>query len=243
MNQSNSLAIILAAGRGTRMKSQIPKPLMHVNKKPILYWLIEDFKKNNIDISVVINPEDKDYFRDLSNQVFFVFQNKPKGTGHAVQQAVELFDKYNYIYVFVGDCPYIGKENIALMLDEHIKKNNDITILSAIFKQKQFPYARIIRNKEGVIKSCIEELDATSEQKKIQELFGSHYLFKSDILEKYLFYLTPNIKSKEIYFTDIINELIKDKKEVCSLLINDWRRLVGLNTKEDIEWIESQNMI
>ena len=101
MNQSNSLAIILAAGRGTRMKSQIPKPLMHVNKKPILYWLIEDFKKNNIDIAVVINPEDKDYFRDFSNQVHFIFQNEPKGTGHAVQQAVELFDKYNYIYVFV----------------------------------------------------------------------------------------------------------------------------------------------
>ena len=78
--------------------------------------------------------------------------------------------------------------------------------------------------------------------KKIKELFCSHYIFNSDILENYLNKLIPNSKNQEVYLTDIINELIQDKKDINSIVVNDWVRLVGLNTKEDIEWIESQKI-
>ena len=144
MNQNNSLALILAAGQGTRMKSNIPKPLMEVNGHPMIFWLINDFKKNNIDVTLIINPSDEAIFKEKINNVNFVFQKNPKGTGHAVIQAKNNFKNYKYIYVFVGDCPFVGSKNIAMMYQEHIKTYSDLTILSSVFKNKKFPYARII---------------------------------------------------------------------------------------------------
>ena len=242
MNQNNSLALILAAGQGTRMKSNTPKPLMEVNGHPMIFWLINDFKKNNIDVTLIINPSDEAIFKEKINNVNFVFQKNPKGTGHAVIQAKNNFKNYKYIYVFVGDCPFVGSKNIAMMYEEHIKTHSDLTILSSFFENKKFPYARIIRDEKDNIIECIEEIDADINQKKIKELFCSHYLFNSDILENYLNKLIPNSKNQEVYLTDIINELIKDKKDINSIVVNDWVRLVGLNTKEDIEWIESQKI-
>tara|TARA_Y100001970_G_scaffold3377_1_gene3893 strand:- start:13113 stop:13844 length:732 start_codon:yes stop_codon:yes gene_type:complete len=243
MNQNNSLAIILAAGKGTRMNENIPKPIVKVNNAPIISWLINDFKNSNTDIAIIINPLDQLFFNDYKKNVEFVYQEQPKGTGHAVQQASNLIKKYKHVYVFVGDCPFVGIENIGLMYHQHNINNNDLTILSANFENKLFPYARIIRDKNSSIISCVEEIDATYKQKKIKELFGSHYLFKSEVLLNYLDTLRPNPKTGEIYFTDIINNLICDKKQVGSLIVNDWRRLVGLNTKKELEWIESQRMI
>ena len=243
MVQNNSLAIILAAGKGTRMNTNIPKPLVKVNNRPIISWLIDDFKKNNTDIALVVTPLDKKNFSKYNDIVRFVFQNNPKGTGHAVMQASNLMSEYRYIYVFVGDCPFVGSDNISNLYNLHVKNNNDITILSSIFRDKKFPYARIIRDENGSILECVEEINATDNQKLIQELFCSHYIFKADILYKYLKDLKPNSKTGEIYFTDIINNLIKNNKSISSLNITDWRRLVGLNTQKDLEWMQSQNMI
>ena len=114
-------------------------------------------------------------------------------------------------------------------------------ILSSIFKDKKFPYARIIRKKNSIVK-IVEEKDASRKELIEQELFCSHYLFKSSILLDYMKYLKPNIKTGEIYLTDILNVLLENNKKINSLIIDDWKRLVGLNTKEDILWIESQKM-
>ena len=240
---NNSLAIILAGGRGTRMNMNVPKPIVKVNNRSIVSWLIDDFKKNATDVVLVINPDDKDFFNKYDNIVDFVYQANPKGTGHAVMQAVNFIKNYKYIYVFVGDSPFVGSNYISMMKRDHIKNNSDLTILSALFKEKKFPYARIIRNQNQKITGCIEEIELREKQNLIDELFCSHYFFNSNILLKYLTYLKPNPKTEEIYFTDVINELIKDKKEISSIIVDDWKRLVGLNTKEDLEWMESQNMI
>ncbi|MBI45669.1 MAG: hypothetical protein CMG66_05860 [Candidatus Marinimicrobia bacterium] len=243
MANNKTLAIILAAGKGTRMNMGIPKPLVKVKKRPIISWLIDDFRKKNIDVNLIVNPLDIAFFNKYNHLVEFIFQNNPKGTGHAVIQALTQIKKYKYIYVFVGDCPFVGYDNISRMYDEHIKHDSDLTILTSIFKEKKFPYARIIRDDSGTIIKCIEEMDATKEEKSIPELFCSHYLFKSSILQHYIKDIKSNPKTKEIYFTDIINLLIDNNKNVSSLCISDWRRLVGLNTKQELEWIEYQNII
>ena len=243
MAQNNSLAIILAAGKGTRMNAKLPKPLVKVKSRSIISWLIDDFKCNNIDVAIVINPADKQFFNIYEDKAKLIFQKNQKGTGHAVMQASSLIKYYKNVYVFVGDCPFVGSENISMMYNEHIVNNSDMTILSSLFNEKKFPYARIIRNNQGKITSCIEEINATDEQKNIKELFCSHYIFKTEILQEYLKKLQPNPKTEEIYFTDIINELILDNKIISSLIMDDWKRLIGLNTKEELKWIESQNLI
>ena len=243
MVKSNSLALILAAGKGSRMNSDIPKPLVNVSGKPIISWLIADFIKNNIDVSIIINPIYLSAFSNYKNQVDFIFQKNPKGTGHAVMQAENKFKDYDNIFVFVGDCPFVGKNNIRKMLDNHIQTQSDLTILSSLFKEKKFPYARIIRSLDGHIIKCIEEINANEEQKKVNELFCSHYIFKSNVLLKYLKKIIPDKINGEIYLTEIINELIADKKLISSLIVDNWKQLVGLNTKEEINWIEKQKIV
>ena len=159
MAQSNSLAIILAAGKGTRMNDKLPKPIVKVKSRPIISWLIDDFKHNNIDVAIVINPLDKQFFNRYEGKAKLVFQKNQKGTGHAVMQASSLIKHYKYAYVFVGDSPFVGYQNISLMYKKHINANSDITILSSIFNEKKFPYARIVRNDRGIILDCIEEVN------------------------------------------------------------------------------------
>ena len=100
-----------------------------------------------------------------------------------------------------------------------------------------------MRDDNGDINKVGEEIDATKHEHDIKELFCSHYLFKSNVLSDYILELKENPKTREIYFTDILNKLITDDKIVDSLIINNWKKLVGLNTTGDIEWAESQKMI
>ena len=241
MNQNKALALVLAAGNGTRMKSKIPKPLNLVYNKPIISWVINFFKKENIDVGLIINPKDKQYFKDYKNLVSFIYQKNPNGTGHAVMQAKKIISNYDNTYVFVGDSPFVDNKIIAKMYASHLMDNSDCTILSSIFFEKAFPYARIVRKNGSIIK-FVEEKDANKIELKINELFCSHYLFKSKILLEFIDYLKPDQKNNEIYLTDILNNLVSSKKNINSIVIEDWKRLVGLNTKEDISWIESQKI-
>tara|TARA_Y100000590_G_scaffold435682_1_gene555378 strand:- start:854 stop:1585 length:732 start_codon:yes stop_codon:yes gene_type:complete len=243
MKQNNSLALILAAGNGTRMNKKIPKPVVKVYGRPIISWIIDGFVKNNFDVAIIINPINKKYFNKYKNKVDFIYQENQKGTGHAVMKATTKIKFYKHVFVFVGDSPFVDEENILKMYCKHIDNDIDVTILSSTFNEKKFPYARIIRDSNQRIIKIIEEIDANNKEKNIKELFCSHYLFKSKILIKYLKNIKENPKTKEIYLTDILNELIADNKKISSLNINDWKKLVGLNTKEDLEWIESQKMI
>ena len=147
MNQNKSLVLILAAGRGTRMKSEVPKPLSLVYNKPIISWIIESFKKNNIDICLVINPIDKKKFENYHDDVRFVYQNNPKGTGHAVIQTIEIIKNYSNIFIFVGDSPFVGSNIISKMIKSHLYNNSDCTILSGIFNEKKISICKSYQKK------------------------------------------------------------------------------------------------
>ncbi len=243
MIQNNSLAIILAAGKGTRMKQSVPKPLVKVFQKPIVSWIIDSFKKNNVDIGLVINPIHQKFFNQFKQSVSFIYQKEQKGTGHAVVQASDKIKDYDQVYVFVGDSPFIKMETISKMFNQHTLKNNDVTILSSIFEERKFPYARIVRDNNNNLVKIVEEIDASDKELQINELFCSHYLFKSKILSDYLNQLKQNSKTGEIYLTDILNHIIVDKKNIGSIIVDDWKELVGLNSKQDIKWAELQKKI
>ena len=155
MNHQNSniLAIILAAGKGTRMKRKIPKPLVNVNGKPIISWIIDSFTRWGIDIALVINPEHEILFQPYKKYVKIIHQKDQLGTAHAVIQAYDTIEGYDNSFVFVGDSPFVGYKLVRRMLDEHTQKGSDLTILSSVFEERSFPYARIVRDeKENIIK-------------------------------------------------------------------------------------------
>tara|TARA_Y100000768_G_C23854453_1_gene622668 strand:- start:123 stop:848 length:726 start_codon:yes stop_codon:yes gene_type:complete len=237
-----SVAIILAAGKGSRMKNSVPKPLIEVFNKPMIEWIIDKFNELNIDVIVVINPKDESFFKKYTN-IKLVYQIEQRGTGHAVQQAISAVDNYESVFVFVGDSPFVKKNKIESMLSYHNLDNNDVTILSSIFKNKYFPYARVVRcSKNNKIRKIIEEFEASKDELLVKELFCSHYLFKTKILKKYLPKLVENYQKKEIFLADIFKFLINDNRKIESVLISNWKSLIGLNSKGDIHWIESQEM-
>ena len=242
MNQTKILALILAAGKGTRMKSNIPKCLNLVFKKPILSWLLDAFRKNHIDLGIIINPLDEKYFVEYKDKVNFIYQNEPLGTGHAVKQAKKKIYQYDQVFVFVGDSPFVNHNILKKMLNDHKSNLSDCTILTSLFNEKKFPYARVIRT-NGRISRIVEEKDASETELESFELFGSHYLFRANILLEFIDLLKPDKDNNEIYLTEILNHLIVKNKKINSLIIKDWRKLIGLNTKEDISWIESQKII
>lgn len=234
-----SIALILAAGKGTRMRSVLPKPLVPFSGTPIVNHLINAFHQAGIgEVHLVVGHEAELVQSTIGNSVGYVYQREQKGTGHAVLQSHDLLDwKGKSIFVFVGDSPLVTADSIQALEKAHIEKGAACTFLTAHFGIDQ-PYARVIKDANGKLTACIEELDATEDQKKIKELLSSHFIFNADLLFEYLPKIQPHPRNGEYYLTDIIGLFLKDGLKVETLTIEDYRQLVGLNTPEDIAWAE-----
>ncbi|HSZ26302.1 MAG TPA: NTP transferase domain-containing protein [Cytophagaceae bacterium] len=233
------IALVLAAGKGTRMRSVLPKPLVLFAERPLVSHIIEAFRKAGVsDVNLVIGYEGEKVKRTIGNQVGYVYQEVQLGTAHAVMQAKYMLDwKGKDIFVFVGDAPLISPDTIQRLALHHQQTNAACTFLTADF-EIDLPYARVLKDENGKLLSCIEEQDATEEEKKIKELLSSHFIFKADILFQFLEFILPHPKSGEYYLTEIIPLLLKEKYKVETLKINDYRQLVGLNTPEEVAWAE-----
>jgi bifunctional N-acetylglucosamine-1-phosphate-uridyltransferase/glucosamine-1-phosphate-acetyltransferase GlmU-like protein len=234
------IALILAAGKGTRMKSDLPKPLVEVNKKPIVEYITEALESAGInEIAIVVGYKAELVKSALKTTYKFINQAEQKGTAHAVSCAKDIINwKGKDIFVFVGDSPLISKASIRNLLEHHRKTNADSTILTSDFKIK-LPYARIIRDKSGKLLKFVEERNADSEELKITELLSSHFLFKGDSLFGYLDQIKPDAQNDEYYLTDIINIFLENGMKVETINIPEYEELVGLNTPEDISWAEN----
>ncbi len=233
------LALVLAAGKGTRMRSILPKPLVPFFGTPIVSHIIQAFHQSGVEVVHLVVGHEADLVRNtIGNQVGYIDQKEQKGTAHAVLQAKEVVDwKGKNIFVFVGDSPLISPESIRALGEAHEQGGAACTFLTAHF-DIDLPYARVIKDDGGNVLACVEELDATDDQKKIRELLSSHFIFNADLLFEYLPQITPHPKNGEYYLTDIIQLFLKNNLKVNTFHIEDYRQLVGLNTPEEIVWAE-----
>lgn len=235
-----SIAIILAAGKGTRMRSDLPKPIVPFNGKPITGYIIESFKKAGIgEIYLIVGYGAEQVKAKIGKEVNYFYQAEQRGTAHAVKQVPEAIIRGNStVFVFVGDSPLITPETIKKLESHHIKTGASCTFLTAVFPI-DLPYARVIKNDKGELIACVEEKNATPEQLQVRELLTSHFIFKGDDLFQNLNEIKPDKDNGELYLTDIIGIMLKKGLKVETLQIDDYRELVGLNTPEDIAWAEA----
>jgi bifunctional N-acetylglucosamine-1-phosphate-uridyltransferase/glucosamine-1-phosphate-acetyltransferase GlmU-like protein len=235
-----SIAIILAAGKGTRMQSNLPKPIVPFMGKPIVGHIIESFKKAGIHkIHLVIGHGAEQVEEQIGTEVDYIYQQVQKGTAHAVKQLPEKIVLNNStVFVFVGDSPLITSETIKKLESHHIITGASCTFLTALFPI-DLPYARVIRNSKHELIACVEEKNATKEQLQIHELLSSHFIFKGDDLFQYLNEIQPDKYTREFYLTDIIGIMLKKGLKVETLQIENYKELVGLNTPEDLAWAET----
>lgn len=234
-----SIAIILAAGKGVRMRSHLPKPIVPFKGKPIVSYLIDRFMHAGVaDLYLVVGHGADEVREEIGEDVHYVYQMEQKGTAHAVLQmkSAEVWKDTN-VFVFVGDSPLIQSSTIKLLEKHHRDSNASCTFLTADFPI-DLPYARVIKDVSGKLIGCVEEKNATEEQLEIRELLTSHFIFNGNDLFDHLSEIKADPENQEYYLTDIIELFLNKGMLVETLKIDSYKELVGLNTPEDIQWAE-----
>lgn len=233
-----SAAILLAAGKGTRMGASVPKPLVEVGGQPMIHRLIEAVRGAGVGQIAAVVGHGADQMRAaLPDDVATPYQAVRSGTADAVACAEDSVPGAAAVYVLVGDSPLLTSDSLSLLMAHHTASGAACTFLTADFS-RPFPYARVIRDSEGSVLGCIEERDCTPEQAAITEYLTSHYLFDAAALWRTLPEISRHAGTGERYLTDIIALLIDAGQRVEAVVIDDWRQLVGLNTPQDVAWAE-----
>lgn len=240
------LAIILAAGEGTRMKSKLPKVLHRVAGKPILQYVIDASVSANTEKNIVIvghgGDEIRDYFRD-SDLVFKsqpIGEGLPYGTGYAVMQAMDIIDDDSNILILCGDTPLIRGESLRSFLNYHKDGGFHGTVLTAVLEDAS-GYGRIKRNKEGNILRIVEHKDASEDERNIREINSGVFCFKAHLLREALKKIDDNNAQGELYLTDVIQVLNQDGYKIGGYKINDFQEIYGINSR--IQLAESERLM
>jgi bifunctional UDP-N-acetylglucosamine pyrophosphorylase/glucosamine-1-phosphate N-acetyltransferase len=228
--------LIIAAGKGTRMKSDIPKVLHPLLGKAMIEYVVRSAKDTNCSkIFMVIGYKEELMRERLKNQpVDFVIQHKQLGTAHAVMQAHEkLADKVGTLLILSGDVPLITPATLNALTNYHHKTNAIATLLTTCMEDPS-GYGRILRNKHGQIEGIIEESDATPEQLNIKEVNCGIYCFEIKETMRHLEKIECANKQKEYYLTDLISLLRKKKKSVEGYITSNSYEVMGINNRSEL---------
>ena len=194
--------VILAAGQGSRMKSDLPKVLHKVAGKSMLQHVIDTVSHLEADgIHIVIGHGSEQVKSNIVGNVNWCYQAEQLGTGHAVAQALPSIPANSQVLVLYGDVPLISADTLSAML--HTTDENNLALLTVELENPQ-GYGRIIRNFEGNIKAIVEEKDASEEEKDITEVNTGILALTSNQLHKYIPQLGNNNAQGEYYLTDLI---------------------------------------
>lgn len=202
-------AIVLAAGKGTRMKTELPKCAYPLLRKPMIAYIVENLKMTQLvnDIIVVVGHK-KEVIKDILNsQVLYAYQEEQLGTGHAVMMAKDVVpDKEGDIIILPGDMPLIDHEILSEVIKAHKIYRHDLTVVST-FVDNPTGYGRIIRNGSNYLHAIIEERDATEVQKNINEINTGIFVVKNKVLFEALDKIDNKNAKGEFYLTDIVQIL------------------------------------
>lgn len=235
---SDPTAIILAAGRGTRMRSTLPKPLVPVAGRAIVARLIDSLEAAGVGDVVLVVGFGADQVRAaLGDRVRYAVQADQQGMAHAVECAREAAGDASELLVFVGDGPLVRPQSVSRLIEVHRATGAAASFLTARFPV-HLPYARVAFDATGSVSAATEARDATSEALALPHYLSSHYLFRAAALWPRLARIAPHPRTGERYLTDIVGLLIADGLRVQAVEIDDWRELVGPNTPEEVAWAE-----
>ncbi|RBP40617.1 bifunctional UDP-N-acetylglucosamine diphosphorylase/glucosamine-1-phosphate N-acetyltransferase GlmU [Garciella nitratireducens] len=226
------IALILAAGAGTRMKSQKPKVLHEICGKPMLQHVIDTAKELKVDQTIVVVGHGAERVREIIGEnVNYVYQDQQLGTGHAVMQAESFFENYEgNVLVLYGDTPLISAKTLQELMDYHKENHLDVTVLTTKIKDPT-GYGRIIRNHKNEIKAIVEHKDADQEQLKITEINSGMYYFKANLLRHALKQITNDNVQKEYYLTDVIGILSQEGYHIGGYIAKNEVEIQGVNSR------------
>ena len=232
----NVIALILAAGKGTRMKSHKTKMVHKIFDKELVKRVVDTTLESGINDIVVIAGYQKELVEEaIGDKVKYAYQEEMLGTSHAVMQARDYLENKNgKVIILCGDVPLISKETIINMVNQCQQNNEYATVLTANYDNPS-GYGRIIRDKSGRLKEIIEEKDAKEEQKKIKEINAGVYCFDIKSLLTALESIKPNNNQNEYYLPDAIKIMNDNNLKIGTVTVNDNTEILGVNNKKDLE--------
>ncbi len=228
--------IILAAGLGTRMKSEKVKVLHPLLGMPMIFFTVELAQKLGAEKTVLIIGHQAEEVKAAleGRPVDFALQKEQLGTGHAVQQAVpHLQETEGPILVLCGDVPLLREETLSRLIEHHRETDAAVTLLTTQL-QSADGYGRIIRSPSGNILKIVEHKDATLEEKKIREINTGIYCFDADFLRTSIASLTNKNVQNEYYLTDLIEIAQYEQKKVSGLTCEEPEEVMGINSRDQL---------
>ena len=232
-------AIILAAGQGKRIKSNLPKVLHKACGKEMVNHVIDTMREAGIDdVNVIIGKGAKlVQDRTSSRNVTYSLQEEQLGTGHAVKCAKAFLDgKSGVVAIFTGDAPLIKASTVKKLIDIHIANNNCATLLTSIVENPT-GYGRIVRN-DNAVEKIVEHKDCSEDELNITEINAGMYCFDIKNLLDALGKLSNNNAQGEYYLTDVI-EIFKSNGEKIGAMVTNFEETLGVNSRSELAVVEN----
>tara|TARA_R110000868_G_scaffold208062_1_gene457339 strand:- start:76728 stop:77474 length:747 start_codon:yes stop_codon:yes gene_type:complete len=234
---SRPAAVILAAGKSTRMKSELPKVLHPVLGRPMIEYVLDAARVANCETLVVIVGHKADEVKAalaLHSDIEFALQSEQKGTGHAVMMSAEnLADHDGPVLVLAGDTPLLKGSSLSKLLELQLEHQAACVVGTAVTKANH-GLGRIVRDAEGQFLRIVEQKDATPEEAAIEEINTGCFAFDGRQLFSALQQLKPDNSQAEYYLTDCAEILLKAGQTVKAFPVFDIQEAMGVNTQEQL---------
>ncbi|MFO1022550.1 MAG: NTP transferase domain-containing protein [Planctomycetales bacterium] len=237
------VAVILAAGKSTRMKSALPKVLHEVCGRPMIEYVLDAARIAGAKrIVAIVGHQAEAVEQKLSHHkdVEFAMQKEQKGTGHAVMMCESLLRNHDgAVMVLTGDAPLMRATSLKALLDD-FEQNSAAAVIGTAVTENNFGLGRIVRSNTGEFLRIVEEKDASPEEKKIQEINVGCYVFNSKALFSALSRIQPNNKQGELYLTDCAAILKGDKLPVIASQKLTISEAMGVNTRPQLAEVQQE---
>ncbi len=230
------VAIVMAAGKGTRMKSKKSKLVHKIYGKEIIRRAVENAKRAGIEEVITVVGYQKEQIQEvLGDSVKYAIQDEQLGTGHAVIKASKLLEgKKGKVLILNGDHPIMRPETLRNLVEESNKRGESATILTMVH-DKLIPYGKIIHDSNGRIKEIVEHKDCNEEQLQIKEVNLGMYCFDIQDLLEALKYLKNDNVQREYYLTDVIKIMYDKGLKTGSIVVSDNAEVLGVNDRMDLQ--------
>lgn len=234
MNQLK--AVILAAGKGTRMKSDLPKVVHTIEGKCLVDYAVEAaLGAGAEDICLVVGYKHEVVREMIAHKdVKFVLQEEQLGTGHAVKCAKEFLGEEGCTLILFGDTPLITAETLTRLKEHHVRNGNTVTVLSAMIEDPD-GYGRIIRDADGKFVKSVEHKDASEAELKSHEINSGMYIFDTKELKDALEKIQPNNAQGEYYLPDTLTIIREKGLKVDAFALDDPEDITGVNDQEQLK--------